>query len=87
MVNDFPFVGVVLNGGRSERMGTDKANLALGEETLLQLTISGLREVHASAIYVVGTAILELPRGPIAVIGFFAAFVMRQTTLPLRPNR
>ena len=54
MVNDFPFVGVVLNGGRSERMGTDKADLALGEETLLQLTISGLREASASSIYVVG---------------------------------
>ena len=54
MVNDCPFVGVVLNGGRSERMGTDKANLALGEETLLQLTISGLREASASSIYVVG---------------------------------
>ncbi|CAI8391582.1 MAG: putative molybdenum cofactor guanylyltransferase [Acidimicrobiales bacterium AG-410-I20] len=54
MTNNFPFIGVVLNGGRSERMGADKANLAIGEETLLELTVSRLRKAFASSIFIVG---------------------------------
>jgi len=68
MVNEFPFVGVVLNGGRSERMGVDKADLTIGKETLLQLTISGLREVHASSIYVVGKESAEFVGGDVIQI-------------------
>ena len=68
MVNDFPFVGVVLNGGRSERMGSDKADLMIGKETLLQLTISGLREAHVSSIYVVGKESAEFLGGDVIQI-------------------
>jgi uncharacterized membrane protein YeiH len=37
-----------------------------------------------AGIYVIGTAILDLPRGPIAVIAFFAAFLMRACAIKFK---
>ncbi len=45
--------GIVLCGGRSTRMGQDKASLAFGDETLLQRAVRVVREV-ADEVIVVG---------------------------------
>jgi molybdopterin-guanine dinucleotide biosynthesis protein A len=45
--------GIVLCGGRSTRMGQDKASLPFGDETLLQRAVGVLREV-ADEVLVVG---------------------------------
>jgi len=44
--------GIVLCGGRSSRMGADKAALAFGDETLLQRAVRVLREVADELIVV-----------------------------------
>ena len=59
MTRNLPFVGVVLNGGRSERMGTNKANLLLDGKTLLELSALKLKEASASSILIVGNALVE----------------------------
>ena len=57
MTENLPFVGVVLNGGRSERMGTNKANLLLDGKTLLESSALKLKEASASSILIVGNAL------------------------------
>ena len=59
MTENLPFVGVVLNGGRSERMGTNKANLVLEGKTLLESSALKLKEASASSIFIVGNASIE----------------------------
>ena len=59
MTKNLPFVGVVLNGGRSERMGTNKANLVLDGKTLLESSVLKLKEASASSILIVGNALIE----------------------------
>ena len=59
MTKNLPFIGVVLNGGRSERMGTNKANLLLNGKTLLEASVSKLKEASASSILIVGNALTE----------------------------
>ena len=59
MTKNPPFVGVVLNGGRSERMGTDKANLLLNGKTLLESSVLKLKEASASSILIIGKALTE----------------------------
>jgi molybdopterin-guanine dinucleotide biosynthesis protein A len=49
--------GVVLAGGASRRMGTDKATLRLGAETFLERAVRHLREAGAAPVVVAtGTA-------------------------------
>ena len=57
------FAGVVLAGGKSSRMGRDKATLAFGPELLLQRVVRILGEV-VSPIVVVAAADQELPPLP-----------------------
>ena len=52
--------GIVLAGGRSTRMGSDKASLVLGGRTLLQRTVDALSQV-ATQIVVVRAAGQQLP--------------------------
>jgi molybdopterin-guanine dinucleotide biosynthesis protein A len=52
--------GIVLCGGKSSRMGTSKAMLAFGNETMLQRVVRLLGEV-VSPIVVVAAAEQELP--------------------------
>lgn len=42
--------GIILAGGDSQRMGYDKANLMLGEHTLLQHVIATMRQVFPQVI-------------------------------------
>ena len=44
--------GIVLAGGRSTRMGTDKASMALDGVPLLQRTVMVLSEVAAEIVVV-----------------------------------
>ena len=46
--------GIVLAGGFSRRMGTDKAELKLGELTLLELQVRKLRQIGIADIMVSG---------------------------------
>ena len=59
--------GVVLCGGKSTRMGTSKAMLPFGPETMLQRVVRILREV-VSPIVVVAAVDQELPPLPEGVI-------------------
>lgn len=59
--------GIVLAGGRSTRMGTSKALLPFGPETMLQRVVRILSDV-VSPIVVVAAADQELPALPDAVI-------------------
>jgi len=54
--------GIVLCGGRSTRMGQDKASLAFGNETLLQRAVRVVREV-ADDVIVVARAGQAAPAG------------------------
>ena len=47
-----PLAGAVLAGGRSQRMGRDKATLRYAEETLLQRQIRNLHEAGVSEVLV-----------------------------------
>ena len=50
--------GCVLAGGRSARMGTDKAALRLGGRTLLELQAEKLRALGLGELLISGTAVL-----------------------------
>ena len=52
---------VILAGGRSSRMGTDKARLRLGEKTLLELMVEKVRRLGITEIVVSGCT--ECPLG------------------------
>ncbi len=57
-----PLCGVVLCGGRSQRMGTDKALLSFGGKTLLEHVIGRVREgIGGGPIVVVASPLQELP--------------------------
>lgn len=57
-----PLCGVVLCGGRSQRMGTDKALLSFGGKTLLEHVIGRVREgIGCGPIVVVASPLQELP--------------------------
>jgi molybdopterin-guanine dinucleotide biosynthesis protein A len=65
--------GIILAGGRSRRMGRDKAGLRLREETLLEQTVRVLRAVAEDVVVVggdrPGAVADEVPRqGPIGGI-------------------
>ena len=47
---------IILAGGRSSRMGTDKAALRVGEKTLLELMVEKVRHVGISDVVVSGCA-------------------------------
>ena len=49
------FTGIVLAGGRSSRMGRDKAMLEIDGRSLLDVAISGLRDAGAARVVVSGT--------------------------------
>jgi len=59
--------GIVLAGGKSTRMGTSKAMLPFGPETMLQRVVRLLAEIVAP-IVVVAAADQELPELPAGVI-------------------
>ena len=44
--------GVILAGGKSRRMGTNKAMLGLGQNTMLELVVKGMRQVAEEIIIV-----------------------------------
>ena len=52
---------IILAGGRSSRMGTDKARLRLGGKTLLDLTVEKIRHLGISDIVISGCA--DCPEG------------------------
>ena len=56
---------VILAGGRSSRMGTDKARLRLGEKTLLELMVEKVRRLGITEIVVSGCT--ECPLGTMYV--------------------
>lgn len=58
--------GIVLCGGRSSRMGQDKASLAFGGETMLERAVRVLREV-ADEVIVVARAEQPMPTGVRAI--------------------
>ena len=60
--------GIVLCGGKSTRMGTSKALLPFGPETMLQRVVRILGEVAVEPIVVVAAPGQELPRLPSEVI-------------------
>ena len=41
---------IIMAGGDSRRMGTDKANVALGEKTLLQSVIATMQQLFPQVI-------------------------------------
>ena len=48
------FSAVILVGGKSSRMGRDKAALQLGGQTLLQRQVEVVRQLHPEVVYVSG---------------------------------
>lgn len=60
--------GIVLCGGKSSRMGSSKALLPFGSETMLQRVVRILGEVAVEPIVVVAAPGQELPRLPSEVI-------------------
>ena len=45
---------IILAGGHSSRMGTDKAKLRVGEKTLLELMVEKVRHLGISEIVISG---------------------------------
>lgn len=63
-----PICGVVLCGGRSQRMGTDKALLRFGGKTLLEHVIGRVRQgIGGGRLVVVASPTQELP--PLGALG------------------
>ena len=62
-----PFGGIILCGGRSTRMGRDKAGLPFGPETMLQRVVRILQSV-VSPVVVVAAANQKLPELPSDVL-------------------
>jgi molybdopterin-guanine dinucleotide biosynthesis protein A len=58
-INDI--TGVILAGGQSRRMGSDKRFVRIGEQTLLEGTISVCEQVFTEVLIVVGSPHRELP--------------------------
>ena len=52
---------IILAGGRSSRMGTDKAKLRVGEKTLLELMVEKVQRLRITEIVVSGCS--ECPEG------------------------
>ena len=48
------FDGIVLAGGKSRRMGTDKAEIILGGKSFLQIQTDKLKNLGAGSVYVSG---------------------------------
>ena len=48
------FDGIVLAGGKSKRMGTDKSEIILDGKSFLQIQTEKLRDLGASRVYVSG---------------------------------
>ena len=46
------FDGIVLAGGKSKRMGTDKSEIILNGKSFLQIQTDKLRDLGADRIYV-----------------------------------
>jgi molybdopterin-guanine dinucleotide biosynthesis protein A len=61
-------VGFAVAGGRSRRMGRDKALLPWGSETLLDHTLSRLRAVCEDVRILTGSAPLYLDRGATVIL-------------------
>ena len=55
-----PFVGIVLTGGASSRMGTDKAFVEVGGRPLVLRVADALREAGASRVVAVGGDVSRL---------------------------
>lgn len=85
------FAGVVLAGGRSSRMGTDKAFLDIGGERLVDRQVRLLREAGANPVFLSGRERVDYPGveaeliydtvvglGPLA--GIVAALARTETT-------
>lgn len=49
-----PFTGAVLAGGRSSRMGTDKALLELRGRPMVMTAVEALRDAGAAEVFVIG---------------------------------
>ena len=62
------FSGAVLAGGRSTRMGTDKALLRIGEELLIERQLRCLRETGAAELLISGRFDVDYSRFPAKVI-------------------
>lgn len=54
LVSAYAFTGIVLAGGRSSRMGRDKASLVLAGRSLLDIAIARLAEAGARRVWVSG---------------------------------
>ena len=68
-----PFVGIVLTGGASSRMGTDKAFVEVGERPLVLRVADALREAGASRVVAVGGDVQRLAALGLDVIPDHAA--------------
>ncbi len=69
MSSEFNFAGIVLAGGRSTRMGRDKASLQIGGQTMLGRVISTLRSMPmCRMVIVVAAEDQQLPELPGSVV-------------------
>ena len=79
-----PLVAIILGmitatfGGMVRDVVCNEIPLILRPEIYISCAFLG------ASIYVVGTDILELPRGPIAFIAFFAAFILRAAAIKFK---
>jgi len=79
-----PLVAIILGmitatfGGMVRDVVCNEIPLILRPEIYISCALLG------ASIYVIGTAILELPRGPVAIIAFFATFILRASAIKIR---